>query len=466
MKLNEDDERQSTLHAVVIPVPAQGHINPLMNLAKLLASRGFFITFINTDWIENRIFRKPDDTASVSARLLQQGLKFRFLSIPDGLPPEHGPLNNPTELFQAMHKMRPPMEHLLRNVHIYADGFPPITCILTDRLMSCTVEVASNLGVPRVVFWPDCAATSIAQCNSRLLLSKGYIPVNAKEAKSPEKLITCLPGRIPPFKADYVLVNSFEELEGKEAIKELCNGYPALAIGPVFLPNFLEGRGSGTSMWEEDPKCLQWLDMQKPASVLYVSFGSVAMKSQEQLQQLALGLEASQRPFLWVIRSDIAEGESMVLPEGFVDRTKDRALLVGWAPQVKVLSHPSVGGFLTHNGWNSTLESISMGVPMIGWPYFGDQFLNCRFAKEIWKVGMDFEGVEQDDQMLVSKEEVEKVVRDLMEGKQGKELRENAGKLKEAASKEVMAGGSSFHNLDMFTKDMTEKVGSMNERPR
>eukprot|EP01018_Ginkgo_biloba_P026488 Gb_00587 [translate_table: standard] len=178
MKLNEDDERQSILHAVVIPVPAQGHINPLMNLAKLLASRGFFITFINTDWAENLIFRKPDDVASVSARLLQQGLKFRFLSIPDGLPPEHGGVNNPTEFSQAMHKLGPPLEHLLRNVHIYADGFPPITCIVTDSFMSCTHQVAINLGLPRVVFWTFCAAASIAQCNSRLLLSKGYIPVN------------------------------------------------------------------------------------------------------------------------------------------------------------------------------------------------------------------------------------------------------------------------------------------------
>eukprot|EP01018_Ginkgo_biloba_P035970 Gb_19125 [translate_table: standard] len=475
------------MHAVVVPFPAQGHVSPLMNFAKLLASRGFFITFINTEWTEDRIFKKPDDAAAASSRLKQQGLKFRFLSVPDGLPPDHGRVANVPELFPALQKLSPALEKLLRSVD---DDVPPITCIVTDSFMSCTHQVATNMSLPRVVFWTFCAAAAIAQCNSRLLLSKGYIPFNGKESKSPENLITCLPGKIPPLwptdlvsfyrtrdaffdlllyesdihhKADYVLVNSFEELEGKEAIEGLSNGYPALAIGPVFLPDFFEDSGySSTSMWEEDRNCLQWLDTQKPASVLYVSFGSIAVKSQQQLHEIALGLEGSEQPFLWVIRSDIADGESMVLPEGFEDRTKDRALLVEWAPQMKVLSHPSVGGFLTHNGWNSTLESISMGVPMIGWPYFADQSLNCRFAKDVWKVGLDMNTVmdDGDEQILVRKEKVEKLVRTLMKEPQGHELRKRAQKLKAESAMAVTSGGSSFKNLEKFVEDMRKRAGS------
>eukprot|EP01018_Ginkgo_biloba_P006958 Gb_03938 [translate_table: standard] len=392
MKLQEGHQNP-LMHAVVVPFPAQGHVNPLINFAKLLASRGFYITFI---------FKKPDDAAAASSRLEQHGpgLKFRFLSVPDGLPPEHG-----------------------------------------------------------------------------------------KESKSPENLITCLPGKIPPLwpidllslyrtrdalfdlllyesdihdKADYVLVNSFEELEGKEAMQGLSNGYPALAIGPVFLPNLLEGREYATSMWEENPKCLQWLDMQKPLSVLYVSFGSIAVKSQQQLHEIALGLEGSEQPFLWVIRSDIADRASMVLPEGFEDRTKDRALLVQWAPQLKVLSHPSVGGFLTHSGWNSTVESISMGVPMIGWPYFGDQSLNCRFAKDVWKVGLDMNTVmdDGDHEVLVKKEKVEMLVRTLMKEPHGHELRKQAQKLKADAAMAVTSGGSSFKNLEKFVEDIRKRASS------
>ena len=105
-----------------------------------------------------------------------------------------------------------------------------------------------------------------------------------------------------------------------------------------------------TSLLEEDESFLPWLDMQRPSSVIYASFGSLAVKSQEQLEQLALGLEGSEQPFLWVLRLDIAEGKPAVLPEGFEERTKERALIVRWAPQLKVLAHPSVGLFLTHSG--------------------------------------------------------------------------------------------------------------------
>eukprot|EP01018_Ginkgo_biloba_P040786 Gb_19141 [translate_table: standard] len=450
--------QRHALHAVIIPFPAQGHVNPLMNFAKLLASRGFSITFINTEWTANRIFKKPNGAAAVASRLQQQGLHFRFLSIADGLPPDPGRVANLTELFQAMHKLGPSLEQLLR----IQDGFPPITCIITDCLMSCTHQVAISLSVPRVIFWTLCAVAAIAQSNSQLLLSKGYIPVNAKEAKNPENLITCLPGKIPPLwrtdllsfyrtqdtffqillyesqiqnKADYVLVNTFEELEGKEAIDGLSiNGCPALAIGPVSLPEFLEGKESAFSMWDEDTNCLQWLDMQKPASVLYVSFGSIAVKSKQHLLELALGLEASGQPFLWVIRSDMAGGKSIVLPEGFEERTKDRALIIEWAPQFK---------------------SISTGVPMIGWPEFADQYQNCRFAKEIWKIGMDFD---HEENMFVKKEEVEKVVRTVMQGSEGKELRKSAVELKVDSTKAVIEGGSSFRNIDKFVEDMKKRV--------
>jgi len=135
-------------------------------------------------------------------------------------------------------------------------------------------------------------------------------------------------------KGEYILVNTFEELEGKGAVTALSlhGSCPALAIGPLFLPNFLHGRDSTSSLWEEDESCLTWLDMQEAASVIYISFGSLAVKSQEQLEQLALGLEGTGKPFLWVLRPDIADGKPAVLPEDFKERSKDRALFVSWAP--------------------------------------------------------------------------------------------------------------------------------------
>ncbi|GLJ50028.1 hypothetical protein SUGI_1064150 [Cryptomeria japonica] len=477
-------------HAVVAPFPAKSHVNLLMQFAKLLAARGFFVTFIVTDWIEQKIFEKPNDSAALSRQLQQQGLQIRFLAIPDDHPPDHRRIQAIDEYFLAAQKLGPAMVRLLQSA---ANEAPPVTCIVSDCFMSCTHQVATSLALPRVLFWTYCTSAAIALSSSRTLMKKGYIPINVKEARRPENLITCLPGKIPPLrptdlhtvfriqdmanslfqvmmyeseiqnKVDYVLINVFEELEGPEAAEGLSKGYPALPIGPVFLPEFLQATKSsisfGTRLWEEDLDCLEWLQTKPPSSVLYVSFGSIFEMSMVQLQQLALGLEASQQPFLWVLRPGIAEGKAAVLPEGFTERIGDRGRIVQWAPQVKVLSHPSVGGFFTHNGWNSTLESISMGVPMIGWPLGAEQFLNCRFCKEIWKIGMDFESrVEVND--IVLWEEVEMVVRAMMEGAQGKELRKNAARLKEAATKAVMAGGSSYRNLDKFTRDMTARANS------
>ncbi|XP_057834955.2 linamarin synthase 2 [Cryptomeria japonica] len=471
------------LHAVIVPFPAQGSINPLINLAQLLSSRGVFITFVNTEWTHKCMSKATAKDNGVGASTS----RFRFLTIPDGLPPDHGRLANLAEYIIAVEKFGPVLEHHLR--YCLAEGTPPITCIIAENFMSCTHQVANKLGVPRVIFWTMCAASSIAQCNSNLLLSRGYIPVKVEESKRADKVIACLPGNLPPLLpsdlisfyratdtsdvffqwflresqfqsfADYVLVNTFDELETPQTVSALsCNGCPALAVGPVFLPSVLEGidlNGCG-SLLEQDESCLKWLDTQQPDSVIYVSFGSLAVKSNEQLEELAVGLEKSEHPFLWVLRMDIAGGMPATLPEGFEERTKDRGVIVKWAPQVKVLSHPSVGGFLTHCGWNSCLESISMGIPMLGWPYFCDQFLNCRFCKDVWKIGIDLEGVDVDENLVLRKEEIEKTVRRLMEGKEAQELRKRGMELKEAAFKAVGQGGSSCMNLNRFIHDMTQ----------
>ncbi|GLJ08472.1 hypothetical protein SUGI_0089370 [Cryptomeria japonica] len=449
--------KMNGLHAVMVPFPVQGTINPLINLAHLLSSRGVFITFVNTEWSHKCMAKAAhnDDELSTST--------FKFLTIPDGLPPDHGRLSNSAEYATAVQNLGPVLEyHLLRSL---SDETPPYTCIITETFMSCTYEVANKMGLPRVIFWTMCAASSIAQCNANLLLSNGHIPVKVEESKRADKVITCLPGNLPPLlptdllsfyratdtsdvlfqhclresqfqsKGDYVLVNTFDELEAPDTVSALsCNGCPALAVGPVFLPNFLEGRDINrwASLLEQDESCLKWLDAHHPTSVIYVSFGSIAVKSNEQLEELARGLEKSEHPFLWVLRMDIAGGTPATLPEGFEERTKDRGLIVKWAPQVRVLSHPSVGGFLTHCGWNSCLESMSMGIPMLGWPYFCDQFLDCRFCKDVWKIGIDLEGVDVDENVVVTREEIEKGVRRLMEGPKAWELRKRGMELKEA----------------------------------
>jgi len=488
-----NQEGKHALHAVIVPFPAQGHVNALMNLAQLLCIRGVFVTFVNAEWIHKSMVEASKNGKSLVSQdeveLEQQGWRIRFLYIPDGSPGNHDHTSNPIEFVLSLQKMGPALEELLKTAQGKSPSFPPITFIISDAFMSCTEQVASNMGVPKVIFWPLCAAVSISQLYSNLLASEGHIPAHVSERDNPEKLVTCLPGNIPPLKptdlicryhdedsaavgldialyesqkqskGDYVLVNTFEDLEGRDAITALSvNGCPALAIGPLFLPNFLEGRESCSSLWEEEEgSCLTWLDIQQPGSVIYISFGSVAMKSEQQLEQLALGLEGSGQPFLWVVQ--LNKGEVATFPEGFEERTKERALFVRWAPQPKVLAHVSVGLFLTHSGWNSTLEAMSMGVPVVGFPDIFDQFLNCRFGKEVWKIGLAFEDVEIDQNKVVMKEEVEEVMRTMIRTPEGKKLRDNVLRLKESATKAVLPGGSSFLNLNTFVKDMTMDKG-------
>ncbi|XP_044467821.1 UDP-glycosyltransferase 83A1-like [Mangifera indica] len=177
--------------------------------------------------------------------------------------------------------------------------------------------------------------------------------------------------------ADYLICNTTYDLE-----PEAFNLVPKiLPIGPLLASN-RQGNSAGY-FWPEDSTCLTWLDQQQPRSVIYVAFGSLTVFDIIQFQELALGLELTNRPFLWVVRQDITEDENQAYPEGFQERVANRGKMVGWAPHQKVLSHPSIDCFVSHCGWNSTMEGVSNGLPFLCWPYFGDQFINQSYICDI-----------------------------------------------------------------------------------
>lgn len=170
-------------------------------------------------------------------------------------------------------------------------------------------------------------------------------------------------------KAEWLLCNTTHDLEAG-ALSLVPNVLP---IGPV---SAYEGLGDiAVNFWPEDTTCMKWLDQQPPRSVIYMAFGSFTVVDQTQFKEMALGLELTDRPFLWVVRPDIMKGENEAYPEGFQNRVANHARIEGWAPQRAVLSHPSIACFVSHCGWNSTMEGVSNGVPFLCWPYFADQFL-------------------------------------------------------------------------------------------
>ena len=252
-------------------------------------------------------------------------------------------------------------------------------------------------------------------------------------------------------RASAVILNTFDALE-KDVLDALSATLPPVySIGPIqhFVEQVSDTRlkSMGSNLWKEETDCLEWLDSKEPDSVVYVNFGSVTVMTNQQFTEFAWGLANSKKTFLWIIRPDLVVGDSALLPPEFVKETKDRAMLASWCPQEQVLKHPAVGGFLTHSGWNSTSESICGGVPLICWPFFAEQQTNCHYSCIDWEIAMEIDN-------NVKRDEVEKLVRELMNGEKGNEMRKAAMKWKKLAEEATSPGGSSYDNLNKLLGDV------------
>lgn len=254
-------------------------------------------------------------------------------------------------------------------------------------------------------------------------------------------------------KSDGIIVNTYESLEPR-AIKAILDGVcvpdgptpPIFCTGPLIMAGDRKGGGSGDG-------CLRWLDSQPSQSVVFLCFGSLGLFSAQQLKEIATGLERSGQRFLWVVRSPPLDEHNklesappdpdlnLLLPEGFLERTRERGLVVKqWAPQVAVLNHDSVGGFVTHCGWNSVLEAVCAGVPMVAWPLYAEQRMNRVLLVEEMKLALP---MNESKDGYVSAEEVEKRLGGVMESEEGCCIRKRIMAMKDAAKDALSEGGSS-----------------------
>ncbi|KAI9120756.1 hypothetical protein K1719_007789 [Acacia pycnantha] len=475
-------------HAVLTPFPAQGHINCGLRLAKLLHLRGFFITFVNTEFNHKRLLR------SSGVKALQGLPDFRFETIPDGLPPpanDNATQDVPSLCDSTRKNFILPFQNLLDRLSESASNglIPPLTCLVSDFVMFFTIDAAQALGLPIVLFWPASTYSLLGFVHYQNLLDRRLVPLKDESYLTNgylEQEIDWIPGiksiklkDLPTFlrttdpndllfhffvemveksqKATAICFHTFDELEG-EAVEALSSIYsiPLYTIGP--FPSYLSQiqqtdqlLSLKSSLWREETQCLDWLETKEPKSVVYVNFGSVTIISPEQLYEFACGLANSKKPFLWIIRPDLVNGGSVILSTEFVTEIKDRGLIASWCEQEKVLNHPSIGGFLTHCGWNSMIESVSAGVPMACWPFFGDQQTNCRYACKDWEIGVEIDN-------NVKREEVEKLVNELIEGEKGNKMRKKAMEWKKIAEEDTRPGGSSYINFENLIKDVLMKM--------
>nr|ACF84905.1 unknown [Zea mays] len=257
--------------------------------------------------------------------------------------------------------------------------------------------------------------------------------------------------------ASAVVINTFDDLDATllHAMAKLLSR-PIYTVGPLLLtvrnnvPADSPVAAIGSNLWKEQEAPLRWLDGRAPRSVVYINFGSVTVMSNEQLVEFAWGLANTGYTFLWNVRPDLVKGGDSAgagLPPEFLAATEGRSMLSTWCPQAEVLEHEAVGLFLTHSGWNSTIESICGGVPMVCWPFFAEQQTNCRYKRTEWGIGME---IGND----VRRGEVKALIREAMEGEKGRDMRRRVTELKGSAVAAAKLNGRSMRNVDRFIDEV------------
>ncbi|KAL6327333.1 hypothetical protein AAG906_018786 [Vitis piasezkii] len=423
----------------------------MLKLAELLSVAGLHVTFLNSEYNQHRLLLHTDIQTRFSS---YPG--FRFQTISDGLTTDH-----------------PRTGERLMDLDFKGQGsdtLPPVNCIIADGIMSFTIDIANEVGIPIISFRTISACSFWAYFSALKLIESGELPLKGNDM---DQLVTSIPGMegflrkrdLPSLirvsnldneglllvmketqqtpRAHALILNTFEDLEGP-ILGQIRNHCPkTYTTGPLHahlktrLASESTTSQSSNSLRQEDRSCIAWLNRQPSKSVIYVSFGSLTVITRKQLIEFCYGLANSGSRFLWVIRTD-----SLAEEDG--ERQTPAELLEG--QRRGVLAHPAVGGFLTHSGWNSTLESICAGVPMICWPYFADQQINSRFVSHVWKLGSDMK--DTCDRLIV-----EKMVRDLMEERKD-ELLKTADKMATRARKCVSEGGSSYCNLNSLIEEI------------
>ncbi|CAA7042111.1 unnamed protein product [Microthlaspi erraticum] len=496
MASQKTHQSHPSLHFVLFPFMAQGHMIPMVDIARLLAQRGVTITIVTTPHNAGR-FKNVLNRAiesGLAINLVHVKLPYQEVGLPKGK--ENIDSLDSMELmvpfFKAVNMLEEPVLKLMEEMK------PRPSCLISDLCLPYTSKIAKRFNIPKIIFHgtgcfyllcmhilrknldilqnlkTDKEYFVVPGILDRVEFTKPQIPVETNASGDWKEFLDEL---VEAENTSYgVIANTFQELEPAyvKEYKEARLG-KVWSIGPVSLCNKVgtdkAERGSKAAIDQDE--CIRWLDHKEEGSVLYVCFGSICNLPLSQLKELGLGLEKSQRPFIWVIRGweTYDELSKWILESGFEERVQERGLLIrGWSPQVLILSHPSVGGFLTHCGWNSTLEGITSTVPLLTWPLFGDQFCNQKLVVQFLKVGVSVGveevmkwGEEEKIGVLVDSEGVKMTVEELMgDTDDAKKRRTKAKELGEIAHKAVEEGGSSHSNITFLLKDIMEQAQSKN----
>ncbi|CAL1373553.1 unnamed protein product [Linum trigynum] len=468
------------LRVVMVPSPGHGHLIPFVELAKRLLHRhSFSVTIMVPD---NGTGMKPqrDLLQSLPATISPHFLPPVSLS---DVPADANVITRVTlTMIRSLPAIRTSLKTLLTPS---AAGGGRVVAVVVDFLSAHALHVAAELGVPPYVFY-TCGAFHLTlglkapeleeTCPGELrdlpepLELPGCIPLSGRDLPEPflDKKNDAYKWMVEVHKeiatnAVGIMVNGFVDLESG-IFKALAEERGRTGSGPLIYPIGPVPRlesDDPTEMGTVSIECLKWLDKQPEDSVLFISFGSGGKLSKVQQDEIAFGLEMSGKRFIWVVKPpgdymieksiESSNNPSSYLPDGFLERTKGVGLVIpGWAPQVRILGHGSTGGFMSHCGWNSSLESIVNGVPIIAWPNHAEQRMNAAFLAGDAKIALRMDTSEKNG--IVGREDIAGFVKAVLDGEEGKLLRSNVKELKAAAANAIGSDGSSTKSLDEVAK--------------
>jgi hypothetical protein len=483
-----DDVVPATAKQTVVLYPGggAGHVAPMTQLAKVFVRHGYDVTMV---LLEPPI-KSNASGASFVESFAASNPSITFHLLPPIPPPD---LASSTKhpflvVLELLGQYNDKLESFLRTI-----PRERLHSLVIDMFCTDAIDVAAKVGVPVYTFFAanagalavltqtvallDGRQTGLKELGDTPIEFLGVPPIPASHIiremlEDAEDEVRTAMAKIWKRDTDTrgVLINTFYSLEAQalQAFRDpLC--VPGKVLPPVYPIGPLVGKGgSGTDGGEaaERPhECLAWLDAQPERSVVFLCWGSRGLLSEEQLKEIAAGLEKSGQRFLWVVRTPASSDDpkrfwlprpepdlDALLPEGFLERTKDRGLVIkSWAPQVDVLSNPAVGAFVTHCGWNSSLEAITAGVPMLCWPQGAEQKINKVLMTEAMGIGLELEGYNTG---FIKAEEIETKVRLVLESEEGREIRTRAAEVKKEAHAALEDGGSSKAAFLQFLSDV------------
>lgn len=465
---NHGDEGEAQVAVVMVPLPAQGHLNQLLLLSRIISSHKIPVHYVAPPTHNLQAKLRSSNGSTTSSDLIHFH-DFPLPSFENPAPDPYAPTKYPIQLiplFNSTYHLREPLYALLHQLSRKSKR----VIVIHDATIFWVVQDVPTISNAESYCFHSVSAFAtyfLYLANKGKPLFVNEKPVHdhlTLESIAPPEMFEFLQRQDECKKCNHGnLFNNSRVIEGQYlnllTEQKLADTEKHWAIGPFKL--MAQPPTNDDVLKRTFNKHLAWLDRKPPKSVLFVSFGTTTSLSDEEIEEIAVGLERSGQNFVWALReadrADIFVGESRKcrLPEGFEERVQERGIIArDWVPQFKILGHPSTGGFMSHCGWNSCTESISMGVPIAAWPMHSDQPLNAILISDLLRVGFVVREW-QSRHEIVRSETVEESVRRLMASGEGDELRCRAGELSTAIKQSVEENGAAAAELRSFISHIT-----------